>query len=362
MKRGSLLLLLLLGTSVVQAQTNAGALPDSVGAFLDKSLHLLQTHSLERNTVDWPALRQAVYQRVQGAQTIRELLPVYPFVFEQLKDDHGWLTYQGKTYKWRNPARPAYTNSAVKEALAKKPGILVKMLPHRTGYIQLPGINAGGSLQQMRDAAQVVQDSLCRLDPDKVRAWIIDLRLNDGGAMAPMLAGIAPLLGDGYLGGFVDKDGQADQQWYLRQGNFYLDTLQVTTLQTRCSARKTGKPIAVLLSGRTASSGEIVAISLKGRPATRFFGEPTYGATTANESYRISGSSYLTIAGLQDADRNHTAYKSSLVPDVLIAGGDNFGDLTQDAKVKEALRWLRTTRFARAPHPGSHSNTNEKQR
>ncbi|SNC61898.1 Peptidase family S41 [Hymenobacter gelipurpurascens] len=341
MKKPGLLVLLFVATHTAHCQTVPASLPDSVKTFLDKSLALLEMYSLERGTVDWPQLRQTVYQKAQGAQSVRELLPIYPYVFEQLKDDHGWLTYQGKTYKWRNTARPAYSNVAVKEALAKKPGVLVKMLPGNVGYIQLPGINAGGSLQAMRDAAKVVQDSLCRINPDKAKSWIIDLRLNDGGAMAPMLAGIAPLLGDGHLGGFVDKDGKPDQQWYLRQGNFYMDTMRVTTLQNRCPAQRTDKPIAVLLSGRTASSGEIVAISLKGRPNTRFFGEPTYGATTANESYRISGTSYLTIAGLQDADRNQVAYKSHLTPDVLISGGDNFTDLNKDTKVAAALKWLK---------------------
>jgi C-terminal processing protease CtpA/Prc len=315
-----------------------------VQAFLDKSLTLLETYSLERGAVNWPRLRQAVHQKAQGAQSVRELLPIYPFVFEQLKDDHGWLTYKGKTYKWRNTARPAYTNNAVKAALAKKPGVLVKLLPGNIGYVQLPGINAGGSLQAMRDAALVVQDSLCRLNLDKAKAWIIDLRLNDGGAMAPMLAGLAPIIGDGYLGGFVDKDGKPDQQWYLRQGNFYMDTLQVTTLQNRCPAKRTDKPVAVLLSGLTASSGEIVAISLKGRPATRFFGEPTYGATTANESYRISGTSYLTIAGMQETDRNKVVYRPNILPDVLVSGGDNFANLSQDTKVAAALKWLKTNR------------------
>jgi carboxyl-terminal processing protease len=344
MKKLGLLVLLVVATHAVRAQTTPAPLPDSVQTFLDKSLTLLETYSLERGAVNWPQLRQMVQQKALGAQSVRELLPIYPFVFEQLKDDHGWLTYQGKTYKWRNTARPAYTNTAVKAALAKKPGVLVKMLPGNVGYVQLPGINAGGSLQAMRDAAQVVQDSLCRLNLDQAQAWIIDLRLNDGGAMAPMLAGIAPLIGDGYLGGFVDKDGKPDQQWYLRQGNFYMDTLQVTTLQNRCPAKRTNKPVAVLLSGLTASSGEIVAISLKGRPATRFFGEPTYGATTANESYRISGSSYLTIAGMQETDRNKVVYRPNVVPDELVPGGDNFTDLGKDAKVAAALKWLKTAR------------------
>lgn len=192
MKKLGLLVLLFVFTHAARCQTTPAPLPDSVQAFLDKSLTLLETYSLERGTVNWPQLRQAVQQKAQGAQSVRELLPIYPFVFEQLKDDHGWLTYQGKTYKWRNTARPAYPNTAVKAALAKKPGVLVKMLPGNVGYVQLPGINAGGSLQAMRDAAQVVQDSLCRLNPNQAQAWIIDLRLNDGGAMAPMLAGIAP--------------------------------------------------------------------------------------------------------------------------------------------------------------------------
>jgi C-terminal processing protease CtpA/Prc len=347
MKKLGLLVLLLAATQVAECQTIVTPLPDSVKLFLDKSLTLLETYSLERGAVNWPQLRQTVYQKAQGAQSVRELL-IYPYVFEQLKDDHGWLTYKGKTYKWRNTARSPYTNTAVQEALAKKPSVLVKMLPGHVGYIQLPGINAGGSLQAMRDAAKVVQDSLCRIHPDKAKSWIIDLRLNDGGAMAPMLAGIAPIIGDGYLGGFVDKDGQPDQQWYLKQGNFYMDTMRVTTLQNRCPVRRTDKPVAVLLSGRTASSGEIVAISLKGRPNTRFFGEPTYGATTANESYKISGSSYLTIAGMQETDRNKVVYRPNVAPDVLITGGDNFTDFSKDAKIAAALKWLKTAKPGKA--------------
>lgn len=240
-----------------------------------------------------------------------------------------------------------YANTAVKTALAQKPGLLVKLLPHRIGYIRLPGINAGGSLAQQQAAAVIVRDSVARLFGRRVKAWILDLRLNDGGAMAPMLAGIAPLLGDGHLGGFVDHTGQAQEQWRLRRGNFYLDTLAVTALPAPSHHVPSDRPIAVLLSGLTASSGEIVAISLKGRPATRFFGEPTYGATTANTSYRIQGSSYLTLAGSVDADRNGHVYLVRVQPDELITGGDNFVDVAQDAKVRAALQWLKTAKATR---------------
>lgn len=253
MKSGLLGLLLASGTA--WGQTPAAPLPDSVDTYLASSLRLFQTYALNSQTIDWPQLRQQLYQQARGARTISELMPLYPPLFAQLHDDHGWLTYQGKTYKWRNPARTPYANAVVKTALAQKHGILVKLLPHRIGYIRLPGINAGGSLAQQQAAAVVVRDSVARLLPHRVRAWILDLRLNDGGAMAPMLAGIAPLLGDGHLGGFVDYAGQAQEQWYLKGGNFYLDTLKITALPTPRGRTQSNRPIAVLLSGLLIAAG-----------------------------------------------------------------------------------------------------------
>ena len=121
MKKSGLLALLMTTAGVAHGQAAPAALPDSVAGFLNKSLTLLETYSLERRTVNWPRLRQTVYQQAQGATSVRDLLPLYPFLFEQLKDDHGWLTYQGKTYKWRNPARTPYANEAVKAALRTSP-------------------------------------------------------------------------------------------------------------------------------------------------------------------------------------------------------------------------------------------------
>ena len=113
------------------------------------------------------------------------------------------------------------------------------------------------------------------------------------------------------------------------------------------------RPIAVLLSGLTASSGEIVAVSLQGRPATRFLGKPTYGATTANTSYQIRGTSYLTVAGSVDADRQGHSYPIHLQPDEIIMGGDNFADFQQDTKVLAALNWLKTAKAGRSKNADS---------
>ncbi|TGE13432.1 S41 family peptidase [Hymenobacter elongatus] len=323
------------------AQNITAPLPDSVKAHLDNTLAVLQANALGRDNIDWAGLRTTVYQKVQGARTVRETLPVYAYIFEQLHDDHGYLTYKGKDYKWRKP-RAAYANAAVKAAVAQKPTIRVRVLEGRIGYVQLPGNSPGGSLEKMRQEAQLLRDSLCAINSNKIKAWIIDLRLNTGGSMAPMLGGLGTLIGDGPLGGFVDKDGKPDGNWYLRHGDFYFDTLAATHSQDRCPVRRTDKPIAVLLSGLTASSGEIVAIGLHGRPATRFFGEPTYGLTTANAGYPVDKDTFLTIAALVEADRTGKLHAPNVLPDVLITGGDNFAEPTKDAKVLAALQWLKT--------------------
>ncbi|HEX8427995.1 hypothetical protein [Hymenobacter sp.] len=63
MKKLRSLVLLFVATRSAQYQTTPVPVPDSVKIFLDKSLTLLETYSLERRTVDWPRLRQTVYQR-----------------------------------------------------------------------------------------------------------------------------------------------------------------------------------------------------------------------------------------------------------------------------------------------------------
>jgi hypothetical protein len=60
-----------------QAQPAKSPLPDSVDAFLSKSLTLLQTHSLERNTVDWGSY---VRLRTSGRKARRLSAIYYPFI------------------------------------------------------------------------------------------------------------------------------------------------------------------------------------------------------------------------------------------------------------------------------------------
>src|SRR5690606_13717711 len=99
-----------------------------------------------------------------------------------------------------------------------------------------------------------------------------------GGNMWPMLAGLAPLLGDGVVGAFAPP-AETPTRWWIDGGNAGSgERLQAASHYAVEIAGPT--PIVAVLTGpRTASSGEAVAVAFRGHPGARSFGEPTHGVT-----------------------------------------------------------------------------------
>jgi C-terminal processing protease CtpA/Prc len=96
----------------------------------------------------------------------------------------------------------------------------------------------------------------------------------------------------------------------------------------------------VLIDGVTASSGEAVAISFKGRPRTVLIGSHTRGLSTNNETIKLSDGAklYLTTSG--EADRNKVLYDAGIAPDISITQGDvAYGDKA-DPGIRAAVKWL----------------------
>jgi C-terminal processing protease CtpA/Prc len=153
--------------------------------------------------------------------------------------------------------------------------------------------------------------------------------------MWPMLAAVAPLLPRGRLGVFVDARGRA-QPWTLGRHWVRLGR----SLQARSphpSARNLATPLAVLTGPRTASSGEALAVALRGRPCTRSFGAPTCGLTSANTTHRLPDGSrlYLTVAWF--ADRQGSRFTGPLTPDHPV--DEPARDGSPDPVLRRALRW-----------------------
>ena len=153
--------------------------------------------------------------------------------------------------------------------------------------------------------------------------------------MFAMLAGLAPLLGTERLGSFVYRSERTD--WATR-AIFERTGLDREALEAPDWREA---PVAVLTSRRTMSSGEAVAIALRGRARTRSFGDPTAGKTSGNEGVELSDGSMLLLASALMADRTGRVYEGPVDPDQPTAG------ISDEDAIRPALAWLRANCAAR---------------
>lgn len=85
-----------------------------------------------------------------------------------------------------------------------------QMLDGGVGYVGLPPCTTGDP-QQLQAYARALREQIVSLDSRGATRWVVDLRLDGGGNVWPMLAGLAPLLGDGPAATSIGRgpDGEA---------------------------------------------------------------------------------------------------------------------------------------------------------
>lgn len=140
-----------------------------------------------------------------------------------------------------------------------------------------------------------------------------------------MLAGLGPLLGDEPLGYFRNRTGE----WIPW-------TAKVRATSTHDASHDV---VAVIMGHKTASAGEAVALSFRGRSNTRSFGEPTAGYSTANQPIALPDGAMIALTTGLMADRFRNVATGSIEPDekVAVPDGVHIGD---DPAIRAALKWL----------------------
>jgi carboxyl-terminal processing protease len=314
---------------------------DSARTLIDTALSYAKKNSIYRGIIDWNNLTDSVRVRSKGAKSVIEAMPAVSLMYEMLGDFHGMALYNGKTYKW-NTTRVKVDKELYKDLLTKykknKQTIETRTLEKGYGYILIPGNNPTKKGEIQIIAAQI-QDSLAKLNPAKLKGIVIDLRLNTGGNMWPMVLGVGNLVSNGKSGSFIYPDVSKNESWLVKDTSIYSDTTKV------CSVKALGKvnpkiKIVVLTSPYTASSGEATAITFKGQKNACIIGDTTAGYTTANESFSIYGVEFI-MAQAAEADRNGKIYYKNVPPDKEVIAGDNFDDFSKDQKIITALAWMK---------------------
>ena len=333
------LLLFCVGKSVAQQSI---ATRDSAHVFIDSALRFAKKYSLYRDKVNWQKVEDTVRRTAASAHSTKDAIPALQLMFRLLYDKHGAVVYNGKYY--RGYPKKDLVDTIVHKALLKKyykdNVVESAVLEPGYGYLLVPDNNPTheGDVDHI---GQGIQDHLNKLNVPELKGLVIDLRVNPGGDMFAMLAGLTEVLEPGELGAFVDPVGHTKELWGTNGYYAWSDTVTHARATVAHTFSKPGMKVVVLISPETKSSGEAVAISFKGRPNTWFIGEPTGGYTTSNYSFNFTDNCGLFLSATIEADKSGTIYWDKVLPNEEIIGGDNFDDLKADKKIIAALKWLK---------------------
>ncbi len=306
-----------------------GAAPSAAATgYLDAALAVMERHSLNRTAIDWPELRRVTMAQARGAVTMADTYPALRYALRELGDRHSYLLAPGPAAALlAAPVSNARTGRAAVEPEAE-------MLSGRFAYLSVPGF-AGGTPSDQARFAEALQADIRDLDLSNTCGWILDLRLNTGGNLWPMLAGLGPLLGDGELAASVYPDESRRAIWYRQGRAGFGDYVQLRVAAPH-ALRATNVPLAVLIGSRTASSAEVLVMALRGRALTRTFGAPTRGLSAGNRTFELADRAALVLTVAATSDRSGRVDLGPIDPEERVDARDG------SAAVAAAIAWLKT--------------------
>lgn len=305
----------------------------------------LSREALGAERVDWAALEAKLVAKLPTDATPAQARALIGEAVAALNDRHA--RYAPPPEPAPAPPPKANTSDAV-PAPAAAPVRSIPALPEGrmlgggVAYIVAPGCNAP-DVDGLRRYARAAADVVARLHKERPRGWIIDLRLNGGGNIWPMLLGFRPLLRDGVVSTMV-RGGTVQSSFGVDGERAWMGSLAAPSTQLAWGAGEPpapapiDAPVAVLLGPWTMSSGEGLAIALRVRPRVRFFGEATGGLTTVTNGYPLADGSLLILPVASMGDAQGRAVDGALTPDEPVALGD--WPTADDAAARAAAAWI----------------------
>ena len=316
--------------------------PPDAPTLLHQAVVVLSTRAYGRQRLDWPAVQREVGAGLKAGDPPASAHAAIAAATARLGDPHARFI----------PAQPPVTQAAQQPKAGKpaapapkQPEIptspQVTMLPDGCAYLIVPGCNAPDA-EGLRAYARQARAAIAVGQAAGARAWVIDLRLNGGGNLWPMLLGLAPLLDSGVQMTMVGAEGK-ESDFGVSDAWAWIDWGKGPEMQLDWAgspptpAAKVNGRVAVLIGPWTMSSGEALAICLSGRSGVRTFGEPTAGLTTVTNTFPLSDGSVLNLPVSAMGDRAGRVVAGKVQPDVA-AAFDDWPSAT-DAAAKAARAW-----------------------
>ena len=302
---------------------------------IDTTISIMKNNAVNAKSVDWDRVREDALAKAKDLTNPYQLGPTMRYLYKSINDFHGAFFYRDSVFQWR-PKESKVSDSIMNEW---KKGVqsITMVLDKNIGYLRIPSMPVA-SQNEFNTKAQRLNDSLCSLLNKNVKGIILDLRLNGGGAMHPMILGVEQLLMKGYIGSFRVKK---KEDWFIRDNGFFVDTTLYSKITPRCNVDAQKIPIVILTSPHTGSSAECFIIAFKVRSNTVLLGSKTAGYTTVNTGMSINETAFMNLAVGYSADKNGKVYKEAIEPDIPFTSVDKFNNIPKDEKVKAAIKWLK---------------------
>jgi carboxyl-terminal processing protease len=307
----------------------------TVKDLLDSTIVVMQQHAINAKTVNWAQTKENAYKMAANLNNPYEMGDVTRYLYACLKDFHGKFSYRDSDFQWHG--KPVANPDSVLNQWKIRAGIKTQLLANDIGYIKVPSMS-GQNIKELNIKAQGLNDSLCTLLAHNIKGIILDLRINGGGAMFPMILGLEQLLGNGKVGEFV---GDKDEVWLIKNNRFYVDTALRSAVVPKLNINASAIPVVILTSPATGSSGEFLVIAFKGRKNTILLGSKTAGYVTSTNGFYVDNKMGFALLSVgYGKDRTGKGYKEALEPDIALTAVDKFNDIKNDEKVKAAMKWI----------------------
>lgn len=319
----------------------------SADATLSKALALMEERWILADRFDWSVEKRVLLDESRAPADDEARAKSIVALFARANDVHSTVSVGGRGFGHFEPVEAAVherLKPLFERERARKGSPLAAIVDEGIGYLLVPG-NGDSTPEEIARSAGRLRDAIESIEKRVTRGWIVDLRLNGGGNLTPMLLGLQPLLGNGVVGGTRDRADRLVHEWVLDGDALAWRDAQGDRVFAKLDGRHARDfataPVVVLTGPLTRSSGQATALAFEGRARTTSVGEPTArGYTTALAPFALSDSLTLSLAVGFMADRTGAACRERVVPEHRVDGGDCFDVLEDDAKVRRAIEWL----------------------
>lgn len=150
----------------------------------------------------------------------------------------------------------------------KPQGYASGVVDNKVLYVRLGTIN-DYTAQKLTDDLQKHQE---------LNGIVLDLRGNKGGYLAQALRIADNFLSSGKIIYTIGKDAGKRKNYRAHEGEFHKNA-----------------PMVILVDGKTASSAEVLALSLKEHGRAKLVGAQTYGKNSVQNIYKLDNGAYMSL-------------------------------------------------------------------